>query len=326
MKRMPSKEKYILTNLLLINIEELKKLEYLNDFNEFVNLMLDEYSFKISREEANKRSLNNEKIFKDENFKKKFRTFIKIWNQIKNSAIKYGCRKEMDVKSLSESDKLKFFLNDNGEFQGGMYIAAAYNQFIEWQNNIIKPIIDANPLGGILSHYVNFLKKQIPIQSASSEQILLIDKRIRDSKYSDLKDVIYSFSQRNIFSQNNEINYSDYNMFIYDYDSIEEELGSIILPGVCQFEGEDNLNFVVYWSEGFRGGNSDIITKIYAKYNQEDLDEKEKNIVKNYLIKVNKENFEKIGTIKDFKDMFSSFYILLFYLSENPISNEDNTI
>ena len=64
-KRMPSKEKYALTNLVLLNTEEFKKLEYLNDFNEFINLMLEEYSFKISREEAKKRSLRDEEVFKN---------------------------------------------------------------------------------------------------------------------------------------------------------------------------------------------------------------------------------------------------------------------
>ena len=325
-KRMPSKEKYILTNLLLINIEELQKLEYLPDFNNFINTMLEEYSFKISREEAKKRSLNEEAIFKNENFRNKFKIFLKSWNYIKDDARKYECRDEMPVKTLSESDKLNYFLNDNGEIKGGMYIAAAYSKFIEWQNNIVKPIIDANPLGGILSHYVDFLKKKISVQNASFEQILLIDKKIKNSKYSDLKDIIYSFSERDIFSKSGNINYSDYNMFIYDYDSIEEELGSIILPGVCQFEDEKKLNFVVYWSEGFRGGNSEIISKIYDKIKQEDLTEEENKKIKEYITKANKDNFDMYNVKKDFKDIVGSFQIILFFLSENPIWKEEDKI
>ena len=325
-KRMPSREKYILTNLLLIKIDELQKLEYLPDFNEFINLMLEEYSFKISREEAKKRCLNDEAIFKNDNFKKKFRMFLKAWNQIKNDSTKFECREEMPVKSLSESDKLNNFLNDDGEMGGGMYIAAAYSKFIEWQNNILKPIIDSNQLGGILNNYVNFMEKKIPVQNASSEQIVLIDKRIKDSKYSDLKDIIYSFSERNIFSKSDKIAYSDYNNFIYDYDSIEEELGRIILPGVCQFESEKKLNFVAYWSEGFRGGNSEIFIKIYEKYKQEDLSEDELKNIKEYIIRVNKENINIYDIKKDFKEFLGSFQILLFFLSENAIFKEDDTL
>ena len=305
--RMQNKEKYVLTNLILIKLEEIKKLKFLPDFNEFSNLMLEEYSFKISREDASKRSLNEENIYKNENFRKKLQTFLKVWNEVKNDAIKLGCREEMNVKSLSDTDKLKFFLNDNGEIGGGMYIAAAYGKFIEWQNNILKPIIDANPLGGILNNYVDFIKKQIPVQDALPDQIVLIDKKIKDSKYNDIKDIIYSFSERNIFSENGKINYSDYNTFKYDYDSIEEELGRIILPGVCQFEEETKLNFVVYWSEGFRGGNSEIICKFYNKYSQIDLTEEEKQIVKDYIKKINKENIEVYNIKKDSSRVFQNF-------------------
>ena len=78
-----------------------------------------------------------------------------------------------------------------GEIGGGMYIAAAYTKFIEWQNTILQPIIDANPLGGILYNYVDILKKKIPVQEASNEQIVLIDKRIDDLiEFSELGDFI----------------------------------------------------------------------------------------------------------------------------------------
>ena len=325
-KRMPSKEKYPLTNLMLMKIEEIKKLKYLPDFNEFTNLMLEEYSFKLSREEAKKRSLNKENIYKNENFKIKLKKFLKVWNKIKNDAIKYECRKEMPVKTLSDTDKLNYFLNDNGENGGGAYIAAAYSKFIEWQNSILQPIITANQLGGILYNYLDFIKKKICVQDAQPDQIVLIDKKIENSKYSSLKDIIYSFSDRNIFLENDKINYSDYNMFLYDYDSIEEELGRIILPGVCQFEDEKKLNFIVYWSEGFRGGNSDIICKFYEKYKQRDLTDEEKNKIKDYIIQINKEKMNRFGIKKDFKEILSSLQILLFFLIDFPLQKDDENI
>ena len=323
---MPSKEKYPLTNLVLLDAEEYKKLECLNDFNEFINIMLEEYSFKISREEAKKRCLKDESIFENENFKKKFNKFKTIWERIKYDAIKYECRKEMKVISLSESNKLNYFLNDNAEIGGGMYIAAAYSKFIEWQNSFLQPIIDANPLGGILNNYVDYMKRNIPVQIASPEHIVLIDKKIKASKYNDIKDIINSFSERNIFNDNGKINYSNYNMFIYDYDSIEEELGNIILPGVCLFENEKKLNFIIYWSEGFRGGNSDIISKFYYKYKQKDLTKGEKEKIKEYIIKTNLEKMKIYGVKKDFKNIFISLQMLLFLLTEYLISKEDEKI
>ena len=325
-KRMPSKEKYFLTSLLLIKVDEFKKLKYLPDFNEFINLMIEEYSFKISRSDAKDRSLNEEIIYKNESFKIKLKKFLKAWKEIKDEAVKYECGKDMPVKSLSDTDKLNYFLNDKGEIGGGMYIAAAYTKFIEWQNTILQPIIDSNPLGGILYNYVDILKKKIPVQEASNEQIVLIDKRIDDSKYSSIKDIIYSFSERNIFSDSGKINYSDYNSFLYDYDSIEEELGRIILPGVLQFDSEKKLNFVVYWSEGFRGGNSEIISKFYFKYKQKDLSEEEKKKIKEYIIIKNKEQIEIYGFKKDFKEIYASLQILIFFLTEHPIQKDDEKI
>ena len=326
LETMDSKDKYALTNLVLEKKEEFKKLEYLNDFNEFINSMLEEYSFKISREEAKKRILKDEKIYQNENFKNLFKKFEKGWEEIKNDAIKYGCRDEMKVITLTENDKLNYFLNDDGEMGGGMYIAAAYSKFIEWQNRILMPIIEVNSLGGILNNYVDFMKKKIRVQNASPGEIVLIDKKVRDSKYKDIKNIIYSFSKRNIFFGKDKINYSNYNMFDYDYDSIEEELGNIILPGVCQFESETELNFVVYWSEGFKGGNSDIISKFYLKYNQKDLNEEEKKKIKDYVFKINQENKKKYGINKDFKEIFGSLQILLFLLSETFILKAEEKI
>jgi hypothetical protein len=92
---------------------------------------------------------------------------------------------------------------------------------------------------------------------------------------------------------------------VYDFESIEEKLGKLILPGKCLFDNEDNLNFVTYWSEGFRGGNSDVLTNFYIKYPQNDLNEEEKSIILKYIEK------EKNS---DFKPFFASMQLLLFYL------------
>ncbi len=37
---------------------------------------------------------------------------------------------------------LDYFLNDNEEKDKGMYIASAYQNFIEWQNNFLNKLIE----------------------------------------------------------------------------------------------------------------------------------------------------------------------------------------
>ena len=323
---MNSKEKYPLINQLLLEIPGVNKLKNLIPFNEFTNYMVDYYSFKISRDDAKKKVLENEEIFKAPEFQKKFGSFLVAWNDIKKDATKYQCRNEMPVKSLSSKDKLICFLNDNGELFNGMYLAAACQKFIEWQNSFLNPIVEANGINGILHHYVDNLKKKIPVQNAKYEQILLIDNKISNTKYYNIEDIIYSFSERNVFGEKGKINYSDYNSFVYDYDSIEEELGKIILPGVCLFQGEDVLNFITFWSEGFRGGRSDVITKFYLKYEQIDLDEKEKKIIIKYIDNLNKEKLAKNNMKYDFKEFFGSIQMIIFYLTETIVTNKKEKI
>ena len=322
-----NQQKYPLIRQLLKEIPGVNKLHNLLAFNEFTNYMVDKYSFKISRDDARKRELDDEKeMFKNEAFSKKFDNFINSWNNIKSQATKYKCRQEMPVKSLNCHEKLIYFLNDNGELGGGMYLAAACQNFIEWQNIFLQPIIDIYTFNGILHHYVDNLKKKIAVQDAKNEQILLIEERFNSSKYIDLKDIIYSFSERKIFSDNGKINYADYNSFEYDYETIEDELGKILLPGICEFDNEDNLNFIIFWSEGFRGERTEILSKFYMKYPQKDLNNDEKENIVNYINKMNKENMEKNNIKYDFKEFFGSMQIIIFYITEKVTFKKDDKI
>ena len=150
----------------------------------------------------------------------------------------------------------------------------------------------------------------------------------KNDRYKDFIDVVFGFSRRNIFDKNGKLNYSQYNSFVYDYDRIEEELGKIILPGVCLFEGEDNLNFITYWGEGFRGGNSSMISKFYLKYTQIDLTMEEKKDIINYIAQMNKKIFAKNKKQKryDFKNFFGSLQKLFLFLTTEEKVEKDEFI
>ena len=306
----------LLHQYLLENID-VKKMKYLPAFNEFTNYMVDNYSFKISRDEAKKRILKNEKILNEKGFEKKFNNFINAWKEIKNEAIKYKCRPEMKPKELSKDDKLIYFLNDDGELGYGMYLASACQNFITWQNTFIQPIIDNVAQNGILHYFAKNMKRKIPVQSAKINQSLLIEDCFNNSLYYNFEDLISTFSRRDIFKENANINYFNYNSFVYDFASIEEELGKLLLPGKCLFENEDNLNFMAFWSEGFRGGKSDTLSTFYLKYPQKDLNDDEKIIIIKYIKKQKK---------KDFNPFFGSIQLIIFYLSNNIHKNDDKII
>ena len=173
-------------------------MKYLQMFNEFTNYIIENYSFKMTRDEAKNRVLKNEDIYKNEEFQQKFECFIKAWDKIKKNAIKYKCNPEMPIKDLDSNDKLTYFLNDDKEIYNGMYIASAYQNFIDWQNTFLQPIIDSNNSDGILYQYVCNMKKKILIQYSKNEQILLIEERYKKSSLKNFNNIINIFSERNI--------------------------------------------------------------------------------------------------------------------------------
>jgi len=326
MKGIKCKEKYPLINQLIKDDLGVNNLKYLQDFNSFTNYITNYYSFKISREDARKRILENEEINKELDFNIKFNNFLGLWEHIKSYAYKYKFVNQMEVKKeFTKKNALINFLNDDKELYNGMYLASACEKFIQWQNSFLQPIIDANLDNGILKNYINNIIKKVPVQEAKPDQIVIIKEKFdKNGKgFIGFKDVIYCFSERNIFGENGDINYSNYNNFIYDYDLIEEELGKIIFTGINLFSGDDDLNFIIYWGEGFRGGNSDLITKFYSKYPQEDMDEKEKQEIIIYISKMNE--LEK-NKKYDFKNFYSSLQILLLYLTKKVIMEENEKV
>ena len=310
-------EKYPLLYRYLNLKDEQKLLKYLPDFNDFTNSMVEKYSYQIKREEAKTKKLKETNEFDEE----KFKPFQTAWDNIYKYAIKFKCRDNMSPKQLTPEDELIYFLNDESELGNGMYLAAACQNFISWQNEFLQPIIESAKFNGILLYYLENMKKKIPLQEANHNQILSIEDCFKNSNYEDFDDLVYTFTQRDIY-ENDKINYQRYNEFKFDFKMIEEELGKLILPEKCLFENEDKLNFVIFWGEGFRGGQSEIIQKFYEKYPQVDLnDEERKKIYKDIQNLYKDENY-------NFKTFFGSMQLLIFYLGNNVFTPKEkiNTV
>ena len=311
----------LLYNYLLYinNKSEAKNLKHLPIFNEFTNLMVNYFSFNITREESKNKKISEFTILNDdEGFKDILDTFIYSWNEIKDKAKVYK-EKELKEKVLSTNDELAYFLNDNNEPGYGMYIAAAFEYFIKSQNEFLEHIINNGENDKNIYHYIDNMKKSIPIQYANENQILLIDNCFFGSIYDNFEDLINTFFKRNIFEENGTINYLNYNSFIYNIDSIEEELAKLILPGKCLFDKENNLNFVTYLGEGFNKGKSDILNKFYSKYAQNELDKDEKSKIIKYI-----KTHPQLAENYDFKPFFDSMQLIIFYLVNNSYNNDEN--
>ena len=285
-----------------INDKKFYMLNYLEKYIEFCNFMLENYSFQIEREKAKERKLRDENIFKCSNKDKKniFNDFFKCWDKIKEYATKYKSNK-MEVKALNENDSLAYYLNDNNELGYGMYIAAGYEFFINLQNEFLNLIIEHGKDKPYLQIYFDNMKNKIPIYEANNYHILNIDDL---NEYKDFKDLINTFSKR-INSYELE----------FDFQSIEEELAKIILPGKCLFKDENNLNFIKYLDELFINENRNLLSIFEKKYSIEELTKSEKiQIYEN----IKNDHFD----ISTYEKLYSYTLLFINHLINNNCNEE----
>ena len=307
-------------------------IKYLSEFNEFSNFMIDYYSYKISRKDAAQKKIKDEDLYKNNihNFKDKFKSFIKIWENLKSYSTKFECRDEMPPIDLNENKEIAFFLNDDGDIGKGMYIASTYENFIQWQNNFLDAIIEQTKHSGILHHFVKNMERTINVQNANKNEILNFD--ITNENFNKL---IYKNCKRNIIREDNSINYMNYNQFIYDFDTIEKNLGELLLPGKKKFESVKTLKYVTFCFEGFLGNKSFVLIDFIDKYKQIPLCLEKKQLIFAFIQEKYNGRNEELTNILFLIQMLMNYLtqiienekkeirILLYELPENiTLSNE----
>ena len=175
-----------------------------------------------------------------------------------------------------EESKLATILVDDNE--PGYYLSSIYKKLIDYQNIFLDNIINCNSQNGLLHCYVKQLNNEIMIQDASINEIVKFN--FEENNKNNLK--LYSNLDELICI--NTINDISINKFNYELDQIEIELGSIILPGVRKFKSsDDELRYITYMFEGYRGKNSNILTNFNEKYPPKELTNKEKKILNKYI-------------------------------------------
>ena len=275
--------------------------------NPLIDYMINKYSYNITRDKAKDIKISEILTNPDDKYLTTyFKDFIKGWNNVKENAIKYKCRNEMPVKTIKEDDSIAYILNDDGEMYYGMYLAAAYQNFCDYQNNFLNSIIN-NMSSDKFFFLIDKIKIEIPPQIAKKNDIVSFD--FNNSIYHSFNELITQYSIKNCFSNDCKINYDNYKQIKFDFDSIEEELGKIILPGKRLFS--NNQKFVTYGFEGYRGDKSSVIQTFDDKYPQEDLKENEKAALNSFL----QENH-------DFNQIMFSIQLLIFYLSKENENKE----
>ena len=309
-----NEEKYPLLNIYIKNDSNPKNLKDLIDYNDFINSMINYYSGKISRNDANNgdRSLNSEEIYKDENFRKKFEKFNSIWKKYLSKSIKESETIISDKfkDEFTGNERLAYFLNDNDDKGYGIFISKGLQKYIEWQNSFLTPIINAykTKKNNILNCYISKMEKKVNVQDANNSQILKIENCFDNTYFINFYELIYLYCDRKK---------NDLNDFEYNFIKIEEELGKSLLPNKCLFN-EKNIKYIIYQNEGFRYINYDLFINFGKSYGEEKLTDDERKKLFNYINKeYNNNNFDTI---------YDSFILLVYYLNNQFYAEKESTI
>ena len=309
---------YCLLNQVFISTEEYELIENIKDINKLVDYLYKKYNNKIEREKAKNKKIKD--CFENEDFneidKNLLQPYISSWNKIKSKCKKYLCRPDMPELNITKEHSLIHFLPDDGELLGGMYLASAYTNIIDWQNSFINIVINSIGPHSVLRAYLSQLNQEIHVQDATEEDLVKINGEIKNK----VEGMIKKYSMRDIF-KNGKIEYKEYkNAIKFDFDSIESELGKIILPGIKKFISKDEdepIKFVIYLYETFRSSRSSIITNYNKKYPSRELSNEEQKNLYNFI------NENKNKSQNFIKDILVSCQILIdFIQKENFNENE----
>jgi len=310
-----SEDKYPLTKIILTqDMDKINLLKEIPKLNKLGNYLLEKCSFRYSRDSANNTKLKTE--FNYNEIKQDVIDFIDSWNKIRPIIENYGCKQfknngQKYFTEINSNSPISYFLVDEGEFGHGMVLAAIYKKLIELQNTFLNQII--NSKSEILSCFKEQLSQEIMIQDCSINEIIDLD-RIKDDI---LNDIIVKNTIPNIFNllqTEKKLNFDNINNFEHDYENIEKELGSLLLPGLKKFK-QDDIRFVTYKYEGFRGNKSSIITNFNEKYPQRELNKNQISYIFDFIFKgdlFDKKN--KTSNKKNIKKILFSLQLLIDYI------------
>jgi len=267
-------------------------LDNLNLFNSVLNLINEEYYNKISREDAEKRKLNDEHIYK--NNKDLIDKFIDFFNYLK---IK-------DTKLNNEQPLYHFLLDDNNKY--GKAYKTIYNNFIKEQNGQLESLLEDKIDKGIFDI---FCKNKINIQQINEKEIFTLNLPKKVS----FIDIIFNSSYRKILDDDNR-SHELYKEFVIDYNLIEENMTDLLLKNKKLLN--DNITEFIYNNEAFNNQVKDIMNLFDKRYNTSNISIYDKVAI--YKFWDNSKNTHLC------KNIINDFITLIKHLNEKKKENNTN--
>ena len=261
-------ENYPILNYILDENSIIRNLKYLPTINNLCNYMIKYCSYKFTREDAKKIKIKEEIRDSDELIDK----FIEIYNKLRPLIKQIDCKElknkngELYFNDLSNEQYLSNFCVDIGEFNYGFVLTGIYREMISWQNEFINVVLNSKNINH--KNFSDLFEQEIMIQDCTENDIL---------QFPSIKQIMNENIIKNTYRK-------DYGIIYYNYELIEEELASLILPSIKRFvsDNENCLRYVIYQFEGFRGNKSNIITRFIDKYRPKELNNDELKLILNY--------------------------------------------
>jgi len=273
-KNQPENNKYSLNNL--------------NLFNSVLNLINEKYSYKISREFAEKKRLKDEDIYV--NNKDIIDKFITFYNNLKP--------KEDNTEKLSNENPLcDFLLCDDNKF--GINYKKIYRKFANEQNEKLEKLLDNKIEKGIFD---NNCKNKINIQQINEKEILTLSFPKQVSFIS----ILFNSSYRKIIDSELRSNES-YKEYEINFDSIEENMTEILLKNKKLLNSD--ITKFIYNNEVFDNQVTNIISLFKKRYNNNDITIYDKIAI--YKFSEDSKNNSYLC-----KDIINDFITLIKYLNK----------
>ena len=260
------------------------------------------FYFKITREYANKETLDKQLIYKEN--KDLFNKFFNIYNKLScNIDNDYNDNDYIDDDNENENNMnldqtlplFKFFIVDENEFsEKYKYI---YKQFIDKHNEIVGKLLkDKSKFFDAQNHNQN----KINIQNITKEDEIFITKNDLS-----INNVLFNYSYRKVIINDD---YSEFNNYEINLEYIEEMMTDKFLKNKRLIS--DEIFEFKYKNEDLEFKNKDICTKLKEKINEEELSINDKIIIYEYFE-------ENKGDVNLHLKLIDDFTYLIIYLNEN---------
>ena len=288
------KEAYPIIDIYL-NREKQKKVlskEFIS-FNFVIKSLLNQYSYKISREAAKKLTFEKTPIYKE--YKKICESFINKINS-KNNV------------ELNSKSRLLDFLLDSSTENGKLY-KKIYNEYSKIQNDLlndtIKKINEAN--------LDIFECQEINIQEAQKRDLLTLEFENK----SEFLEILLTNTFREIYNPRSKIKYNNYNLFSINFDKIEKLLEDGLIKN-AYFLKTDEIVEMIYTGEDYL---NDGISELNKKIPPKDLDEKDKKAFIIFYEKYLKENLDSCLEVNE-----GIKNIILYVYKNNKDTNNNKAV